>query len=144
MSSNKTEEGKRRKQRRVAWVQRNIANPINRRLAPFIPGQAVIETTGRKTGQPRHTPVGGRLEDGAFWVVSAHGEHSNYVRNMIADPRVRVQVRGRWHTGTARLLPDDDPHERLRRLPTANGAVVRLLSTDLLTVRIDLDGEDGG
>jgi hypothetical protein len=53
--------------------------------------------------------------------------------------RVRVRVRGRWYTGTARLLPDDDPHARLAALPPFNSSMVRALGTaDLLTVRIDL------
>ncbi|MGQ4420946.1 nitroreductase/quinone reductase family protein, partial [Streptomyces sp. SAS_269] len=30
-----------------------------------------------------------------------------------ADPRVRVRVAGRWHHGTAHLLPDDDAVARL-------------------------------
>lgn len=142
MSPNSAEARKRRKRLRVGVVQRYLANPINRRLAPFIPGQAVVETIGRTSGIARRTPVGGRLEAGSFWLVSSHGEHSQYVRNIMADPRVRVQLRGRWHAGTAHLLPEDDPEQRLTQLPTCNSAVVRLLGTDLLTVRIDLDEDE--
>jgi deazaflavin-dependent oxidoreductase (nitroreductase family) len=142
MSSASAEDRKRRKQQRVAWVQRYLANPINRRLARFIPGQAVVETIGRSSGIPRPTPVGGRLEDGSFWLVSSHGRHSQYVRNIMAEPRVRVQLRGRWHAGTAHLLPDDDPRQRLAELPAYNSAMVWLLGTDLLTVRIDLDDSE--
>jgi hypothetical protein len=61
------------------------------------------------------------------------------VRNIEADPRVRVFVRGRWHSGTAVLLPEDDPLERQRSLPRLNALAVRLVGTDLLTIRIDLD-----
>ncbi|HEX2299846.1 MAG TPA: nitroreductase/quinone reductase family protein, partial [Pseudonocardiaceae bacterium] len=68
------------------------------------------------------------------------GQRAQYVRNIAADPRVRVKVRGGWRTGTAHPLPADDPRERLRKIGLrANGAVVRLMGTDLLTVRIDLD-----
>lgn len=70
--------------------------------------------------------------------MSEFGERSQYVRNIKADPRVRVRLRGRWHTGTARLLPDDDPIARLRGLPRSNSAAVRALGTGLLTVRVDL------
>lgn len=62
------------------------------------------------------------------------------MRNIKADPRVRVRIRGRWHEGTAHLLPDDDPVARLRRLPRVNSLGVRALGTDLLTVRVDLAG----
>jgi hypothetical protein len=59
---------------------------------------------------------------------------------MIAEPRVRVFVGGRWRTGTVHLMPDDDPLERQRQLPgRLNAAAVRLMATDLLTIRVDLD-----
>jgi len=51
----------------------------------------------------------------------------------------------RWRTGTAQVLPDDDPRKRQRwlagQLPSSarNAAAVRLFGTELLTVRIDLD-----
>ncbi len=109
-------------------------NPVGRRLPV-----TMIETTGRKSGQPRRTAVGGRVIDNQFWMVSEHGEHSHYVHNIKADPRVRVRVHGRWRSGTAHLLPDDDPVARLRELPQMNSAVVKLMGTDLLTVRVDLD-----
>ena len=40
------------------------------------------------------------------------------VKNIQVDPRVRVRVRvgGRWRTGTAHILEDDDPRARLRWL----------------------------
>ncbi len=122
--------------RAATALQRHVANPITRRL-PF---QTVLETTGRTSGLPRRTPLGGRRVGDTFWLVSEFGERSQYVRNIKADPRVRVRIRGRWHTGTAHLLPDDDPVARLRRLPRSNSAAVRVLGTDLLTVRVDLDG----
>ncbi len=126
--------------RAVTTLQRRVANPIQRRM----PSQTLLETTGRTSGLPRRTPVGGRVIDGAFWIVSEFGGKSQYVRNIEADPRVRVRIRGRWHTGTAHLLPDDDAHARLKALPRLNSAAVRAVGTDLLTLRVDLtaDGAD--
>jgi hypothetical protein len=40
-------------------------------------------------------------------------------------------------------MPDDDPRARQRAMPAANAAVVRLIGTDLLTVRVDLNHESG-
>ena len=124
-----------RKYRAATAFQRRIGNPVLRRL-PF---QTLLETTGRVSGLPRRTPVGGRRAGGSFWLVSEFGERSQYIRNIQADPRVRVRVRGRWHTGTAQLLPDDDPVARLRTLPRFNGVAVRAFGAGLLTVRVDLD-----
>ncbi|RZQ64483.1 nitroreductase/quinone reductase family protein [Amycolatopsis suaedae] len=124
-----------RKFRAVTWVQRRI-NPLLR----LLPVQTLLETTGRRSGQPRRTPIGGRRRGDTFWLVSEHGERSQYVRNIQADPRVRVRLRGRWHPGTAHLVPGDDPVARLRGLPRLNSTAVRVLGTDLLTIRVDLDG----
>ncbi|MFI1357510.1 nitroreductase family deazaflavin-dependent oxidoreductase [Streptomyces sp. NPDC020898] len=114
--------------------QRRIGNPVTRRL-PF---QTLLETTGRTSGLPRVTPLGGRRIGDTFWLVSEFGEKSHYVRNIKADPRVRVRIGGRWHSGTAVLLPDDDPIARLRTLPRVNSTGVRTMGTNLLTVRVDL------
>jgi deazaflavin-dependent oxidoreductase (nitroreductase family) len=123
-----------RKHRVVTAFQRRVANPFTRRL----PLQTLLETTGRNSGLPRRTPVGGRRVEESFWLVSEFGEKSQYVRNIRANPAVRVRLSGRWHTGTAHLLPDDDPRARLRALPRMNSAAVRAMGTDLLTVRVDL------
>jgi deazaflavin-dependent oxidoreductase (nitroreductase family) len=117
------------------FLQKRIANPLMRRN----PLQTLLETIGRKSGEPRRTPLGGKLVDGQFWFVSEFGEQSQYVRNIQADPRVRVRLRGRWRTGTAHLMPDDDPHARLRDLPQFNSFGVRTFGNNLLTVRVDLD-----
>jgi deazaflavin-dependent oxidoreductase (nitroreductase family) len=125
------------------FFQARIANPIARRLVRrgLAPGQAILETTGRRSGLPRRIPVGNGLDaDGrTFWLVTVFGRDSHYVRNIEADPCVRVHVSGRWRTGTAAILPDDDARERQRSLGRINAAVVRLLGTELLTVRIALD-----
>jgi deazaflavin-dependent oxidoreductase (nitroreductase family) len=122
------------KRQLVHRFQRLVVNPIGRQLPV-----TMLETTGRKTGQPRRTAVGGSVVDNQFWMVSEHGDHSDYVRNIKANAAVRVRINGQWRDGTAHLLPDDDPRQRLRSLPRLNGGVVRTLGTDLLTVRVDLD-----
>lgn len=76
-------------------IQKRVGNPLMRRL----PVQTLLETTGRKPGQPRRAP---------------------------------------GHDGTAHLMPDDDPRERLRSLPQFNSLAVRATDTNLLTIRVDL------
>ena len=119
----------------TTFFQKRVANPMMRRN-PF---QTLLETTGRKSGEPRRTPLGGKLVGQEFWFVSEFGERSQNVRNIKADPRVRVRLRGRWHSGTAHLVPDDDPQAGLRELPQVNSFGVRTFGTDLLTIRVDLD-----
>ncbi|MFF4957352.1 nitroreductase family deazaflavin-dependent oxidoreductase [Streptomyces sp. NPDC001222] len=123
------------KYRAVTALQRHVVNPVQRRM----PLQTLLETTGRVSGLPRRTPLGGRRIGDSFWLVSEHGEKSQYIRNIQADPRVRVRIGGRWYPGTAHPLPDDDARARLRTLPRLNSTAVQALGTQLLTVRVDLD-----
>lgn len=120
-----------------------LLNPVVKgavRAGIPLPGIAILETTGRKSGQPRRTPVGKAVEGDTLWVVAEHGRRAAWVRNIEADPRVRVRLGRRWRTATAHPLPDDDPRERQRRMPNkANSAIVRVMQTGMLTVRIDLD-----
>jgi deazaflavin-dependent oxidoreductase (nitroreductase family) len=105
-----------------------------------LPGVVILETTGRKSGQPRRTPVGKAVIDNTLWIVAEHGRRAGYVRNISVNPRVRVKIVRRWRTGTAQALPDDDPRERQRRIPNKlNSASVRAMGSDLMTVRVDLD-----
>jgi deazaflavin-dependent oxidoreductase (nitroreductase family) len=114
-----------------------VATAVRLRL---VRGWTLLETTGRNSGLPRRTPVGNGLVDGTFWIVAEHGRKAGYVRNIEADPRVRVLVGGEWRSGTAAILPHDDPRERQRILGRRlNAAFVRLVGTELLTIRIDLD-----
>src|SRR5689334_22342803 len=107
---------------------------------------ALLETTGRRTGLPRHTPVGNGLSGDTFGLVAAHGTQADYVRNIEADPAVRVKVGGVWRRGRAVLLPDDDTAARSRALPYRwDARIGRLMASAPLTVRVDLgrDGPDG-
>ena len=104
---------------------------------------ALLETTGRRTARPRHTPVGNGLIGDTFWLVAAHGRQSDYVRNLYDHPQVRVKIGRRWRTGTAVPLPDDDPVARSRTLPYRwDAAIGRLMASTPMTVRIDLDPPD--
>jgi deazaflavin-dependent oxidoreductase (nitroreductase family) len=131
----------------VTQFQKRILNPlvrpaVERGIAP--PGWAILETTGRRSGVPRRTPVGDGRKGDVFWIVAEHGRNANYVRNIEANPSVRVYTGRRWRTGTAHLLPDDDPVARQRDLGRLNSFFVRHAGTDLLTVRIDLDPTTNG
>jgi deazaflavin-dependent oxidoreductase (nitroreductase family) len=131
------------KRRLVTALQVRVFNPPIRALAArgLAPGVALLETTGRTSGEPRRTPVSDGLqrETDTFWIVAEMGRKAAYVRNIEADPRVRVRIRGRWRTGTAQLLDGDDPRARLRSISRLNATGVRAFGTELLVVRVDLD-----
>ena len=113
------------------------------------PGDAPLETTGRRTGLPRHTPVCDGMDGDRFWLVAQRGWRADWVKNIRANPRVRVKVRTGsgvgWWAGTAHVLDHDDPRERQRLM--GQGDLARRLrvsasaamDTDPLTVCVDLD-----
>ena len=131
------------KRRVSTFLSARVFNPVVKAAAnagiplPFV---VILETTGRKSGVPRRNPVGKAIVGDTLWIVAEHGLRAGYVRNISANPRVRVKIGRRWRTGTAHPMPDDDPRERQRRMPNRlNSASVRLMGSDLLTVRVDLD-----
>jgi RNA polymerase sigma-70 factor, ECF subfamily len=139
--------------RLARFAERYVLNPQMRLalalgLAPR--AFALLETIGRNSGKPRRTPVGNGLLGDTFWLLSEHGRSAGFVRNIEANPRVRVQVGRRWRAGTAQILAEDDALARLDMVASALGRMrrldaaifrsfVRLLGTQPVTVRIDLD-----
>ncbi len=133
-----------RKYRVVTTLERGSNRLIRRALrAGFAPRAfALLETTGRRSGLPRQTPVGNGLSGDTFWLVAAHGTQADYVRNLQAEARVRVKTSGVWRAGTAIVLPGDDADARSRTLPHQwDKALGRLMASEPLTIRIDLDPE---
>ena len=132
-------------QRRAStFLSAKVFNPVVKAAARAglpLPGVAILETTGRKSGAVRRTPVGPLVSGSTVWIVAEHGRRAGYVRNLEADPRVRIRLGRRWRTGVAHIVPDDDPRARLRTMRRLNASVVRAMGSELLTVRIDLANE---
>ena len=141
------------------FVQNRVINPavrfgLERGLAP--PTYAVLETTGRRTGQQRRVPVANGLDGDTFWLIAGLGRRAAYVKNIEADSRVRILarparlrdgVRMRWRTGVAHPLAEDDALARHRLLGRGrpgyrlDGRLLLRLAAggEMLTIRIDLD-----
>src|SRR3954454_16529289 len=106
------------RRRRLDRLQKIVINPLDKlafalRIPP--PGDALLETIGRRTARPRITPVCDGTEGDTFWIVAQHGRSADYIRNIEVNPHVRVKgslSRTGWRSGTAHILDDDDPAER--------------------------------
>ena len=104
---------------------------------------ALLETIGRRSGAPRVTPVTNGLDGDVFWIVTEHGHKANYVRNIEAEPRVRVNAGSGWRPGVAQIV-DQDPAERLEQIVAlnrrarGNAQIVRRSGTEHLVIRVDL------
>jgi deazaflavin-dependent oxidoreductase (nitroreductase family) len=78
----------------------------------------LLEHRGRHSGKARHVvlEVVDHPRPDTYVIVSGFGEASQWYRNLLADPHVRVSV-GRRHgaAGVARLLAADDTEAILAR-----------------------------
>ncbi|MBE1535654.1 nitroreductase family deazaflavin-dependent oxidoreductase [Actinomadura algeriensis] len=73
----------------------------------------LLTTKGRRTGQPRTTPLIYQPEGDAYLVVASKGgtdEPPLWYLNLQADPEVQVQVKGDRFTARARTAtPEEKP-----------------------------------
>lgn len=133
-------------------VQRFVIDPPVRliwRIGIAPPGDAELETTGRRTGRPHRVRVCNGQIGATVWLIAQHGHSSDYVLNIEADPQVRFRTgpHRRWQTGVAHILDSDDPRVRRRLLEQGNGwrrmcmSASHVMSSDPLTIRVDLDEE---
>ena len=120
------------KRQASTFASHRLLNPFVRAAARAglpLPGLVILETTGRRSGKPRRTPVGKALDGDTLWVLAEH-RRGGYLRNVEANPRVRVRIGRRWRDGTARVLLDDDVRERARRMPNrVNTRMVLLMAS---------------
>ena len=105
-----------------------------------------LETTGRKSGEPRRVPLAGRADETGVWVISQHGRRAGWAHNISADPRVRVRMNNQWHSGTATFEPDDDVRARARSFggngrisQSATALTMRAMESDPISVHITFD-----
>jgi deazaflavin-dependent oxidoreductase (nitroreductase family) len=68
------------------------------------PEYLYLTTTGRRSGQPREIEIWFTSRDGRYYLVAEHGEDALWVRNLRADPGVRVRVGNRSFAGRARVV----------------------------------------
>jgi deazaflavin-dependent oxidoreductase (nitroreductase family) len=135
------------KRRWEILIGRYTLNPLIRamfRAGITPPGMALVETTGRRSGSLRHTPVVASGDDDTLWLIAQHGRHAGWVLNFEADPAVRIRRGRRWRRGTAILLADDDVKARIRTFASGpvgrflTAAMFRALESQPATVRIAL------
>jgi deazaflavin-dependent oxidoreductase (nitroreductase family) len=138
------------KRRWEILIGRYTLNPMMRglfRLGITPPGMALVETTGRRSGAVRHTPVAYAADGETLWLIAQHGRHAGWVLNFEASPQVRVRLGRRWRAGTAELLPEDDVKARIRMFASSaigraiTAASFRALESQPATVRIQLEAQ---
>ena len=75
-----------------------------------------LTTTGRISGEPREIEIWFGLAGSTLYMLSGGRDRSNWVRNLIRTPEVRVRIGDRDFDGTARIVDDGDEDAAARRL----------------------------
>jgi deazaflavin-dependent oxidoreductase (nitroreductase family) len=70
--------------RTLARLNRIGLNRIVRHLATWLPGLAVVEHVGRRSGTVYRTPVNLFTADGHYTMALTYGADSDWVRNVLA------------------------------------------------------------
>lgn len=101
---------------RPGWFTTNVFNRLVAgltRAGVSVWGSRVLEVPGRRSGEPRRTPVNLLTIDGRRYLVSPRG-HTQWVRNLRASGRGRLLLGRRAEPFAATELADGDKEPVLR------------------------------
>ncbi|MEA2429671.1 MAG: hypothetical protein QOF65_2866 [Thermoleophilaceae bacterium] len=101
---------------RPGWFTKNVFNRLVAaltRMGVSVAGSRVLEVPGRKSGEPRRTPVNPLSLDGQRYLVAPRG-HTQWVRNLRASGSGRLLVGRRAEPFTAVEVQDADKPGILR------------------------------
>jgi deazaflavin-dependent oxidoreductase (nitroreductase family) len=81
-----------------------------------------LTTKGRGSGKPREIEIWFALEGQTLYLLSGGGDRSNWVKNLLREPRVRVRIADKTWNGRARAIDDPVGEARARELVFAKYA----------------------
>ncbi|MFI1913711.1 nitroreductase family deazaflavin-dependent oxidoreductase [Nocardia sp. NPDC020380] len=117
-----------------AWFDRfqnKYMNPAIRPLAPYLPGFAVLEHHGRKSGRPFATPVNAFRSGDKFYVALGHGR-TDWVKNILAagEADTRSAFR-RYHLVNPRVVDRESAGPGLPLAARVAGRRLELFVADI-------------
>ncbi len=75
-----------------------------------------LTTTGRVSGEPREIEIWFGTRGSTMYMLSGGRDRSDWVKNLMREPRVRVRIADRTFEGRARVVDDPDEQSRARTL----------------------------
>ena len=105
-----------------------------------------LVTTGRTSGEPREIRIWFSAVDDRVFLLAQDQERAHWVRNVVAEPRVRLRIGTRTFEGAARLVDPSHPDDQVARETFAAKYGTKYLGKFLreaLPVAIDLEREGG-
>lgn len=128
-SADSREAAVRRTGRIRRWVYGMPVWLFRLRLGGLLPWWVMLVTTGRRSGRRRRVVLDViRRTDDRISVLAADGRRADWVRNLMADPRLEVWHRWRRHRALAELLDESAAAEMLLDLYHRRPAYVRAVS----------------
>ena len=88
---------------------------------PFTGYMMLMKTIGRKSGQPRYTPMNYAIMNGNVYCLVRWGGAADWYRNLRAHPQVEVTLPGRTLHGSAEEVTDIDEKVNALRQVLKNG-----------------------
>jgi deazaflavin-dependent oxidoreductase (nitroreductase family) len=104
-----------------------------------------LQTTGRVSRRPRTIEIWFATDGERIYLLSGGRDRAHWVRNLRAEPRVRVRLGGTTLTGTARVIEGEGRDALARRLLAAKyqgwteGRTFSRWAATSLPVEIELD-----
>jgi deazaflavin-dependent oxidoreductase (nitroreductase family) len=99
--------------RSLARFNRVVTNRVTRPFAAWLPGFAVVEHTGRRTGTHYRTPVGALRRDCGFVIVLTYTHRTDWYANVVAAGGAQLVHRGRRFDVERPELLTGEPAQRL-------------------------------
>ena len=81
--------------RSIARFNRRFTNRLTLRVAGYLPGFAIVNHLGRKSGHAYRTPVNAFRTDEGYIIALTYGAQSDWVKNVLAAGTCGLQTRGR-------------------------------------------------
>jgi deazaflavin-dependent oxidoreductase (nitroreductase family) len=111
----------------LARFNRVVTNRIARRVAGRLPGFAIVDHVGRRSGRLHRTPVNLFRAGDRYVIALTYGRDAEWVRNVLAAGGCEVTTRGR-------RIPLTEPeivHDPARALvPRPVAAILGVLAVD--------------
>ena len=104
-----------------------------------------LTTRGRVSGRPHRIEIWFAIDDRTLYMLSGGGRRSDWVKNLLKSPSVRVEVGGVRFDGQARIVVDPAEDERARALvhdkyASSYGGDLTTWRRSALPIAVDLGG----
>jgi deazaflavin-dependent oxidoreductase (nitroreductase family) len=90
----------------VARFNKYVTNPVQRLWAGYLPGFAVLEHVGRKSGKPYRTPLNVFTTDEGLAILLTYGPDRDWLKNVTAAGSAHMRRYGKTITvSEPRIVP---------------------------------------